>query len=80
MKQEEEAFLADYRSVFDGPRGEVVREVARRLAGIGYRWRGDLGVPGREVTIGAARAMVVELPVTDSRLFEEDRSLEQHPA
>jgi Flp pilus assembly protein TadD len=31
MKREEEAFLADYRSVFAGRLGEAVREVAQRL-------------------------------------------------
>ncbi len=31
MKREEAAFLAHYRSVFDGRRGEAVREAARRL-------------------------------------------------
>jgi len=32
MKREEETFLADYRSVFAGPRAEAVQAVARRLA------------------------------------------------
>jgi GrpB-like predicted nucleotidyltransferase (UPF0157 family) len=38
--------LIDIDVVVTGP--DDVREVVRRLAGIGYRWRGDLGVPGRE--------------------------------
>jgi folate-binding protein YgfZ len=50
-----------------------------KTVALGYIRR-ELGVPGREVTIGTARAIVVELPVTDSRLWQEDRSLEQHPA
>ncbi len=29
-------------------RAEDFPRVAQRLSGIGYRWRGDLGVPGRE--------------------------------
>jgi hypothetical protein len=36
-------------------------------------------VPGREVTIGSAKATVAQLPVTESMLQEES-SLEQHPA
>src|ERR1700728_36908 len=65
--------------------GEITSTASLRAPGgektvaLGYIRR-EVGAPGREGTIGAARAMVVELPVTDSRLFEEDRSLEQHPA
>ena len=44
MKPEEEAFLADWRSVFDGPRGEAITEVARRL---------DLDFAGIDCAIGA---------------------------
>jgi len=36
-----------------------VRPVITRLAGIGYRWRGDLGIPGREAF---ARPAGVNLP------------------
>ena len=43
MKAEEEAFLADWRSVFTGVRGEAVREVARRL---------DLDFAGLDCAIG----------------------------
>jgi GrpB-like predicted nucleotidyltransferase (UPF0157 family) len=28
--------------------GDLIRPVIDRLAGLGYRWQGDLGVPGRE--------------------------------
>jgi folate-binding protein YgfZ len=50
-----------------------------KTVALGYIRR-EVGVPGREVTIGTARAIVVQLPVSDSRLLQEDRSLEQHPA
>jgi folate-binding protein YgfZ len=46
---------------------------------LGYIRR-EVGVPGREVTLGAAKATVVQLPVTDSMLAQEERSLEQHSA
>jgi folate-binding protein YgfZ len=46
---------------------------------LGYIRR-EVGVPGREVTIGAAKATVVQLPVTNRELLQEENSLEQHPA
>jgi hypothetical protein len=39
-----------------------------------------VGVPGREVTIGGAKATVAALPFTDGVLLQEVRSLEHHPA
>ncbi len=66
MKPEEEAFLADWRSVFDGPRGEAITEVARRLdldfAGIDCA----IGADGNVVLFEANPTMLVhlsELPV-----------------
>lgn len=50
MKPEEEAFLADWRSVFDGPRGEAITEVAHRL---------DLDFAGIDCAIGADGSVVL---------------------
>ncbi len=50
-----------------------------KTVALGYIRR-EVGVPGREVTIGTAKATVVQLPITDSLLLQEERSLEQHPA
>jgi folate-binding protein YgfZ len=64
--------------------GEITSAASLRVAGgnktvaLGYIRR-EVGVPGREVTIGAVKATVVQLPVADSVLLEE-RSLEQRPA
>jgi folate-binding protein YgfZ len=64
--------------------GEITSAASLPLAGgektvaLGYIRR-ETGVPGREVAIGAAKATVVQLPVTD-RMLVEERSLEQHPA
>jgi folate-binding protein YgfZ len=64
--------------------GEITSAASVRLNGqdktvaLGYIRR-EAGVPGREVTLGAARATVVQLPVPDSVLLREERSLEQHP-
>ena len=63
--------------------GEITSAASIHLAGgdktvaLGYIRR-ELGVPGREVTIGGVKATVVQLPVTDS-VVREERSLEQHP-
>jgi folate-binding protein YgfZ len=51
---------------------------AKKTVALGYIRR-EVGVPGREVTIGSAKATVAQLPVTESMLQEES-SLEQHPA
>ncbi len=70
--------------------GEITSAASLHLAGgektvaLGYIRR-EVGVPGREVTIGLAKATVVQLPVTDSVLLQEassskSLSLEHHPA
>ena len=65
--------------------GEITSAASLRLGGqektvaLGYIRR-EVGVPGREVMIGAANATVVQLPVADSVLLREDSSLEQRPA
>jgi folate-binding protein YgfZ len=65
--------------------GEVTSAASLPAAGgdqtvaLGYIRR-EVGVPGREVTIGAAKATVVQLPVTNRVLLQEEDSLEQHPA
>jgi folate-binding protein YgfZ len=50
-----------------------------KTVALGYIRR-EIGVPGREVTIGAVKASVVSLPITDSVLLQEENSLEQRPA
>jgi hypothetical protein len=50
-----------------------------KTVALGYIRR-EIGVPGREVTIGAVKATVVSLPITDSVLLQEENSLEQRPA
>jgi folate-binding protein YgfZ len=70
--------------------GEITSAASLPLAGgektvaLGYIRR-EVGVPGREVTIGSVKATVVQLPVADSVLLQEassiqSRSLEHHPA
>jgi folate-binding protein YgfZ len=70
--------------------GEITSAASLRLAGgektvaLGYIRR-EVGVPGRVVTIGAAQATVVQLPVTDDILLQDANSntslsLENHPA
>jgi folate-binding protein YgfZ len=75
--------------------GEITSAASLHLAGaektvaLGYIRR-EVGVPGREVTIGSAKATVVQLPVTDGTLLQEAGSiksglsksanLEHHPA
>jgi folate-binding protein YgfZ len=69
--------------------GEITSAASLHLAGgektvaLGYIRR-EVGVPGREVTIGSARATVVQLPVNDSVLLREasstkSQSLEHNP-
>ena len=64
--------------------GEITSAATLLLAGgnktvaLGYIRR-EVGIPGREVTIGAAKATVVQLPFTDS-MSREHRSLQQHSA
>jgi GrpB-like predicted nucleotidyltransferase (UPF0157 family) len=50
---------------------DAVRPVIARLAGIGYRWRGDLGVVGREAF---ARPPGVDLPPHHLYLVVEDNT------
>jgi folate-binding protein YgfZ len=65
--------------------GEITSSASLQLRGgnktvaLGYIRR-EVGVPGREVMIGGAKATVVQLPITDDILLAEDRSLEQRPA
>jgi len=65
--------------------GEITSAASLRLVSgdktvaLGYIRR-ELGVPGREVAIGTAKAIVIQLPVADSMLLQEERSLEQRPA
>jgi aminomethyltransferase len=65
--------------------GEITSAAYLQLPGrdktvaLGYIRR-EVGVPGREVTLGTARATVVQLPVPDSVLLQEENSLERHPA
>ncbi len=49
-----------------------------RTVALGYIRR-EVGVPGREVRIGEAKATVAQLPITDS-LLQTDRSLKRHSA
>jgi folate-binding protein YgfZ len=50
-----------------------------KTVALGYIRR-EVGVPGREVAIGARKATVIQLAVADSVLLREERSLEQRPA
>ena len=65
--------------------GEITSAASVRASGrdktvaLGYIRR-EVGVPGREVTIGDAKATVVQLPVAESDLVRERPSLEQRPA
>jgi folate-binding protein YgfZ len=65
--------------------GEITSAASLHLAdrektvALGYVRR-EVGVPGREIAIGSAKATVVQLPVTDSVLRQEVSSLEQRPA
>jgi folate-binding protein YgfZ len=65
--------------------GEITSAAVLRLPGgekmvaLGYIRR-EVGVPGREVTIGGVKATVAQLPVAESMLLPEARSLEQRPA
>src|ERR1700686_4273233 len=65
--------------------GEITSAASLQLAGgsktvaLGYIRR-EAGVPGREVAIGALKATLVQLPLTDSVLLQDENSLEQRPA
>lgn len=62
--------------------GEVTSAAALQLSGVrrtlalGYIRR-EVGVPGREVAIGSAKATVVQLPIEQTML--QGRALEHHP-
>jgi folate-binding protein YgfZ len=64
--------------------GEITSAASLQFSGVsrtvalGYIRR-EVGVPGREVTVGTAKAAVVQLPVTD-RLLLQVTSLEQRRA
>ena len=63
--------------------GEITSVASLRLPGgektvaLGYIRR-EVGVPGREVTIGMTRATVVQLPVEEALLCHGESSLEHH--
>jgi folate-binding protein YgfZ len=65
--------------------GEVTSAASLRVTGgdktvaMGYIRR-EVGMPGREVMIGATRATVIQLPVADRMLLQQERSLERRPA
>jgi folate-binding protein YgfZ len=65
--------------------GEITSAASLHLGGrdkivaLGYIRR-EVGVPGREVSIGMSKATVVQFPVADSVLLQEESSLEQRPA
>jgi folate-binding protein YgfZ len=50
-----------------------------KTVALGYIRR-EVGVPGREVTIGDAKATVVQLPMVERDLLREGNSLEERPA
>jgi aminomethyltransferase len=65
--------------------GEITSVASLHLAGgektvaLGYIRR-EVGIPGREVMIGTAKASVVAVPIASSVLLQEESSLEHHPA
>lgn len=65
--------------------GEITSATLTRLANhdrnvaLGYIRR-EVGVPGREVRIGTAVARVVALPLTETAVLEDERTLAQRPA
>jgi folate-binding protein YgfZ len=65
--------------------GEVTSAASLRVTGgdktvaMGYIRR-EVGIPGREVMIGATIATVIQLPVADRMLLREEKSLERRPA
>ncbi|HEY3972497.1 MAG TPA: folate-binding protein [Candidatus Sulfotelmatobacter sp.] len=86
-------FLSDARGIAPGVKvvsgGKDVGEVTSaasiqvgdrtKTLALGYIRR-EIGVPGREVLIGEAKAMVVQLPLAESHLLREENSLEQRQA
>jgi folate-binding protein YgfZ len=65
--------------------GEITSSASLQLrrgnktVALGYIRR-EVGVPGREVSIGRAKATVAQLPFTEETLQQEEHSLEQRPA
>ncbi len=65
--------------------GEITSTTSMRLANqdrniaLGYIRR-EIGAPGREVMIGAAKATVVSLPISEAALLQDEKSLEERPA
>ena len=65
--------------------GEITSVASLHLPGgektvaLGYIRR-EVGIPGREVMIGTARATVVAVPIANGMLLQEESSLEHHPA
>jgi folate-binding protein YgfZ len=65
--------------------GEITSSASLQLpsgnktVALGYIRR-EVGVPGREISLGAAKATVAQLPFTESTLKQEEHSLEQPPA
>jgi folate-binding protein YgfZ len=65
--------------------GEITSVASLHLAdgektvALGYIRR-EVGIPGREVMIGTAKASVVAVPIASSVLLQEESSLEHHPA
>ena len=65
--------------------GEITSSASLQLprgnktVALGYIRR-EVGVPGREVSLGTAKAMVAQLPFTERTLQQEEHSLEQRPA
>jgi len=56
----------------------LVNGIERHVA-LGYIRR-EIGIPGREVTIGEVKATVAATPVSEATLVHRDLSLEQRPA
>ena len=65
--------------------GEITSATSLHIAGgsktvaLGYIRR-ELAMPGREVIIGTAKATVIQLPLEESFVRQEESSLEHHPA
>lgn len=57
----------------------AIHDGAEKTVALGYIRR-EIAVPGREVMIGASKARVVQLPLTDELLLQESRSEERLPA
>ena len=58
---------------------DIACDGRHKTVALGYIRR-EVGVPGREVTVGDSKAMIVALPVGDGLLSQENPKLEQRPA